>query len=218
MVTISHLVKHVIKDKPFLQEALANKLISYGNLAEQMKPKIESELGKEVKHSAVVMALRRHADELEKERQQVKPFNYNSEVIMKTNICDICVLRKPGLMTKLKKLYEMVDFDKGDTLNVIMGNFEVSIVTNEKYREKVLKSLKGEKILNKESNLVALTMRFSDDFIHTPGVVFNIIRKLAWENTNIFEIVSTLSELTLILKGKDSIKAYEALQGLVRKE
>jgi hypothetical protein len=148
---------------------------------------------------------------------RVKPFDYKSELIMKTNICDIGVIRKPGLMKKLNKLYGMVDFDKGDTLNIILGNFEVSIVTNEKYKGKFLDFLKGEKILNKESNLVALTMRFSEDFIHTPGVIFNTIRKLAWENINIFEIVSTLSELTLILREKDSIRAYDTLQGLVRK-
>ena len=80
-----------------------------------------------------------------------------------------------------------------------------------------MKFLKGEKIINKESNLVALTMRFADDFIHTPGVIFTIIRKLAWENINIFEVVSTLSEMTLILRKADSIKAYEALQRLVEK-
>ena len=217
MVTVSHLVKHLIKDKPFLQEALANKLISYGNLAEQIIPKIEEELSKKVKHSAVVMALRRYSDELEKEHKSVSSFNYKSEIIMKTNICDVCVSRTPALMAKLKKLYEMVDFDKGDTLDVILGNFEVSIVTNEKYKEKFLKFLKGEKILTKESDLVALTMRFSDDFIHTPGVIFTTIRKLAWENINIFEIISTLSELTLILREKDSMKAYEALQSLVKK-
>jgi aspartokinase len=217
MVTVSHLVKHLIKDKPFLQEALANKLISYGNLAEQLTPKIEEELGKKVKHSAVVMALRRYADELEKDHKSVTSFNYKSEIIMKTNICDICVSKTPSLMTKLKKLYEMVDFDKGDTLDVILGNFEVSIVTNEKYKAKFLKFLKGDKILTKESNLVALTMRFSDDFIHTPGVIFTAIRKLAWENINIFEIISTLSELTLILREKDSMKAYEALGSLVEK-
>ncbi|HLC96451.1 MAG TPA: hypothetical protein VJH97_03960 [Candidatus Nanoarchaeia archaeon] len=215
MVTVSHLVKHFIQGRPFLQEALGNKLISYGNLAEQMKAGIEKDLDKQVKHSAIVMALRRYSDELEDEQSRVKPFNYKSEIIMKTNICDICVLRKPGLLTKLKSLYEMVDFDKGDTLNIILGNFEVSIVTNEKYKDKVLQFLKSEKILNKESNLVALTMRFSDDFIHTPGVVFSVIRKLAWENINLFEIVSTLSELTLILKKDDAIRAYDTLQKLM---
>ena len=218
MVTVSHLVKKIIKDKPFLQEALAEKIISYGNLAEQIIGKIQEELEKPVKHSAVVMALRRYADEIKEERSKVKPFDYNSEIIMKTNACDIVVQKKASLIPKLKSLYSIVDFDKGDTLNIILGNYEISIVTNEKYKNKILKFLKDEKILHKESNLVALTMRFSNDFINTPGVIFTIIRKLAWENINIFEVVSTLTELTLILKEKDSIKAYDALQSLMKKE
>lgn len=40
---------------------------------------------------------------------------------------------------------------------------------------------------------------------------------MAWENINIFEIVSTNTELTVILRKKDAMKAYEALDKLVRK-
>jgi len=216
IVTISHLVKKIVKDKPFLQEALSRKIISYGNLSEQIKPKIEKELEKSVKHSAVVMALRRYSDELEKESRRLKPFDYNSEIVMKTNICDFTVLKSSALLTKLKLLYSLVDFTKGDILNIILGNYEVSIVINEKYKDKLAKFLKGEKILNKESGLTALSINFrSGDFMHTPGIIFTIIRKLAWENINIFEIVSTKTELTLILKQGNSVKAYESLQELI---
>ena len=215
MVTISHLVKKIVKDKPFLQEALSQKLISYGNLAEQIQGKIEHELEKKIKHSAIVMALRRYADELEKDNQGVKNFNYNAELVMKTNICDITVQKSKDLLNKLKLIYNLVDFEKGDILNTILGNYEVSIIISEKYKEKLLKLIKGEKILAKEPGLTALSINFKGgDFLHTPGVIFTIIRKLAWENINIFEIVSTQTELTLILRQKDSVKAYESSQDL----
>jgi len=217
MVTISHLVKKIISEKPFLQEALSQKIVSYGNLAEQIIPKIESELGKKVKHSAVVMSLRRYADEIETMSEKPAQFNFRSEIVVKTNICDISLFKSPSLMSKIKNLYSMVNFEKGDTLNIILGDNEISIVTNEKHMEKLLKFLKGDKIINKESNLVSLTMRFSDDFIHTPGVIFTVVRNMAWENINMFEIVSTLTELTLILKQKDSTRAYEVLQKLIEK-
>lgn len=214
MVTISHLVKKIIKDKPFLQEALSKKIISYGNLAEQLKPKIEEELEKKVKHSAIVMALRRYSDEL-KAHKAVKKFDYSSEIVMKTNICDFAVVKSNTLLTKLKSLYSLVDFDKGDVLNIILGNYEVSIVISEKYKDKLTMFLKGEKILNKETNLVALAISFSGDFFNTPGVIFSVVRRLAWENINIFEIVSTMTELTLIIPKKDSMRAYDALQDLI---
>lgn len=215
MVTVSHLVKRIINDKPFLEEALSQKLISYGNLAEQIKPKIDEELGKDVKHSAIVMALRRYSDEIENSHIKIAPFDYSSEITMKTNLCDFCVVKSPSLLAKLKQLYTLVNFERGDTLNIILGNYEISIIINERYKDKLTKFLKGEKILSKEANLAALTIAFKGDFLHTPGIIFNVIRKLAWENINIYEVVSTLTELTLILSKKDSIKAYDSLYNLI---
>ena len=215
MVTVSHLVKDIVRGKPFLQEALRQRIISYGNLAEQVKQKIDEAMGKAVKHSAIVMALRRYTDEIQDKEEQLKHFSYKSEINVKTNICDFTVLKSPSLLAKVKSLYGLVDFDKGDTLNIILGNNEVSIIINERYKEDLAKFLKGEKILNRQGNLVALTMRFTEDFMNTPGVIFNIVRRMAWENINIYEVISTLTEFTLILTNKDSMKAYESLQNLV---
>ena len=120
---------------------------------------------------------------------------------------------------KLNSTHKLVNFERGDTLNFIIGNNEVSIIINEKYGEKLKTFLKGEKILNKENGLVALTIVFtSKDFMNTPGVIFTVMRKLAWDHINIFEIVSTMTELTFILSKKDSMKAYNVLYELVNKE
>ena len=78
--------------------------------------------------------------------------------------------------------------------------------------------LKGEKILNKEFDLVSLTIVFEGkNFLLTPGVIFTAIRKLPWEQINIFEIISTMTELSFILGKKDSMKAYNVLQDLIGK-
>ncbi len=218
MVTISHIVKKMVNGQPFVEEALANKIISFGNLAEQILPKIEQELGKKVKHAAVVMSLRRYADEIADHRKKSRPFDYSGEILIKTNICDFTVVKSLSLLSKLKMVHNLVNFEKGDTLNVIVGNNEVSIVTNERYAEKLAKFLSGERVLNKEKDLVALTIIFTaDDFLHTPGVIFDSVRKLAWESINIYEIVSTMTELTFILHKKDSMKAYSVLQELAGK-
>ena len=218
MVTISHIVKKIVSEQPFVEEALGNGIISIANLAEQMLPKIEQELGKKIKQAAVVMALRRYSEEIAEHRKKTRKFDYAGEILMKTNICDVNFVKSHTLMAKLKTIHNLVNFERGDTLNVIIGNNEVSIVTNEKYMEKLTMFLSGEKILTKDQRLVALTIIFaSDDFVHTPGVIFNAVRKLAWENINIYEIVSTMTELTFILNKKDSMKAYNVLQELVGK-
>lgn len=215
MVTASHLVKKIVSEHSFIEEGLGKGIISVASLAEQILPGIEKELGRKVKHAAVVMALRRYAEEISGHRNRIKKFNYAGEILMKTNICDFTAVKSPSLLIKLKTIYSLVNFERGDTLNVILGNNEASIVINEKYMEKLARFLSGEKILNREIGLVSLTIILtSDDFLHTPGIIFDVVRKLAWENINIYEIVSTMTELTFILNKKDSMKAYNVLHEL----
>jgi len=216
MVTISHIVQKIINDKTFLLEPMSRGIVAYGSLAEQIKPEIEEELSKEVKTHAIVMALRRYAESLKAKYKKII-FDYSSEIILKTDMCDIAILRSTSLLNKLKRLYDVVDFEKGDILNIIHGRHEVSVVTNERYREKLLKFLTGEKILNIEKNLVSLTLTYSKDFLYTPGVIFNVVRNIAWENINIYEVVSTNTELTFILNKKDAVKGYKVLEKLVEK-
>jgi len=218
MVTVSHIVKKIVSRQPFVEDALGRGIISTANIAEELLPELEKELGKKVKHAAVVMALRRYSEEISEHRKNTKRFDYTAEILIKTNICDFTAVKSTSLLAKLKNIYNIINFERGDALNVILGNNEVSIVINEKYSDKLVKFLGGEKILNKEFNLVSLAIIFTaDDFLHTPGIIFNAVRKLAWDNINIYEIVSTMTELTFILHKKDSMKAYEVLQEMVGK-
>lgn len=217
MVTISHVVQKIVSEQVFILEPMSRGIISYGSLAEQIRSEVEEELGKKVKTHAIVMALRRYAETL-KERPAKISFDFSSEIIMKTDICDIAVRRSPTLLHRLKRLYEIVNFETGDILNIIHGRYEVSVVTNERYREKSLVLLKEEKILNVERELVSLTLTFSKEFLYTPGIIFNAVRNIAWESINIYEIVSTNTELTFIINKKDAVKGYKTLERLVRNQ
>ena len=190
MVTTSHVVQKLVSERIFIQEAMNKKIISYGALARQLKNEIQEELEKPVKVHAIEMALRRYADQLQDKHKTIQ-FDYSSDIIIKTQICDVSVSQSPTLLDKLKKLYDLVKYEKGNLLNIIQGSSEVSIVTNERYKQRLLEILNNENILNVEENLISLTMTFSKEFFYTPGVIFNIIRNISWENINIFEIVST---------------------------
>ncbi len=210
MSSVSSEVKVLLGNKPFLLDALAKGIISLGNLAEDMKPEIESRLDKEVKESAIVMALRRYSEEIQ--THTVPAGTISGEIIMKTNICDFNVQKTPALMSKLKMLYDMVSMERGDFLNITVGSNEISISVSEKYYPRIEEFLSDEGIINKQKGLVSLTLVFSGDFLHTPGIVFQVIHRLAWENINLYEIVSTMTELTVVIQKNDSIKGYEVLQ------
>ncbi len=215
MVTVSHLVKKMVSDRPMLQEALRQGIINYAALAETLKKPIESELGKSVKESAIIMAIRRFSESMEKVPDRKVVSLFDSDIVMKSGIADITVAKSESLSAKLEKLYHIVDFRKGDILNLIHGNYEVSIVTNEKHMGRVLKLLEPEKILVREKGLASVTLSISKEHLYTPGTIYSAVRKLAWDNVNIFEIVSTSTELIFIVSKKDAVRAYNSLQELV---
>lgn len=217
MVTVSNVVNSLVNKKIFVQEAMNKDIISYCALARKLKPEIELILEKKVKQHAIEMALRRYNNQL-KEKHVETSFVYKSDIVMKTQIIVISITRSSTLIKQLKKLYDLVEFSKGDILNIIHGNYEVSIITNERFKEKFLSILKNEKILNVEEDLISVTMTFPDEYYHRPCVIFHLIRNIAWENINIFEIISTNTELTFIIHKKDTMKTYKSLEKLIPQE
>lgn len=218
MVTISHLVKKLVNEMPFLYEVMRKKLINYGSVALFLKPKIEKELEKSVKTSAIIMALRRYADEMIKKYDGgtiLKIFNDNTELNMKSGLCSINVNKSRTLFEKLKLVYNLMNYEKSDILNIVHGHNSVTIITNEKHKKKLLEFIKGEKVTHIEDNLSQLSMKFPEEYLYTPGILYQLTKELLWKNINLIEIVSTLTELHFLIKRKDAIRGYEALEDLL---
>jgi len=209
MVTISHVVQDVLKRQVLIQEAINHGIVSFNKLAENLKPQIEEELGRPVKHSAVVMALRRTSDKITKTAKEPS-FSYSIETI-KTDISYIVLEESPTLLSKLQKLYSIIDFKKGGILNIIQGNYEIAIITNHKYKDKVLDILADEKVLETVDDLVSISLTYSKNFLFTPGILYDISRFLAWENINAIDIILTKTELSLIIDKKDLMRCYKTL-------
>jgi aspartokinase len=215
MVTISHIVNKLVDERIYLHEALSKGIASYGSVAKHLKPEIEKELKREVDHFAIVTALRRYSEKLTTRFNDITFDTKYSEVNLKTHIIDINVLKTQELFDKLKRFYDLINYEKGDILHVIYGRTHVAIVTNERYKEKILNLLQNQKIKKIEENLVALSFTVGKERIEEPGVLFKITRSLAWENINVIEIISVDLEVTFIVDKKDAIKGYNALEKLI---
>lgn len=215
MVTVSHIVNKLIDENIYLQEAIGKGIASYGSVAKQLKTSIEEELKKEVAHYAIVAAIRRYSEKMHVKFREIK-FNANtSEVNLKTHVIDFHVLRTPSLFDKLKRIYDIIKFEKGDILHIIYGRNSASIVTNERYKKSICTFLQNEKIIDIEENLVSLAFSIGKELVSTPGVLFQIVRNFAWENINIIEVISIDSGITFIVDNKDAVRGYKALERLI---
>ena len=215
MVTISHVVQDILNKQVFLQEAINHNIVSFNKLAENIKPEIEKELGKRVKHNAIVMALRRYAERLETKKEKVS-LNYFGEILLKTDICYIVIEESETSIRTIQRLYDEIDFKHGGIFNIMQGNYEISIITNQKYKNKFLDLLSAENILKVVDDLVVISLTYSKDFSSTPGILYNVSRFIAWENINIYNILNTPKELAFIISKKDAMSCYNALERMVK--
>ncbi|HPE93645.1 MULTISPECIES: hypothetical protein [unclassified Sphaerochaeta] len=213
--SVSGCVKRIVDKSPFIHEMLINGILSFSNYASSIQDEVQKAYGKEVKASAIVMALRRYAEELRKGSYKKQVGNVEYGIVMKTNIFDLNLVRRDSFISKLGVLYGQISTEKGDFLNITLGSHEVSLAVSEKYRSLVGELAKDEEVLHQMDDLVALSLVFTGDFLQTPGIVYEAVRHLAWEQINVIEIVSTMNELTFVIKREDSMKAFDVLQGFL---
>jgi len=204
-----------LSKRVFLQEAINRDIVSYNQLARHLRSDIEKELDKPVKHSAVVMALRRYAEKVEKKKEQIK-FNYFRETILKTDICYIIIAESATSLGKVQNLYNEIEFKQGGMYNIIHGNYELGIITNQRYKDTLLELLKDEKVSHVVEDLAVISLTHTQNFIFTPGVIYNVLRFVAWENINILSIILTPQELSLVIPRTDAMKCYTTLERLVK--
>ncbi|MBS3147267.1 hypothetical protein J4219_00110 [Candidatus Woesearchaeota archaeon] len=215
MVTIAHHVRKIIERKPFLQEALSRGIVNNAALAEQLIPELEKELRKKVKFSAVNMAIRRLAEELEKTFTTKTTFG-KSDVTVKSNLIEIVLYKTQDVQERIKKLYEFIDLRKGDFLTITQGLHELMIITNEKHEKKTLDTFPKTIVKKVIRTLSSATIQLPEESINTIGLFYLATRALNWENINIIDIVSTFTEMTFIIKEEDAPRAFETLRELIK--
>ena len=94
------------------------------------------------------------------------------------------------------------------------GVSESTIIASNEISRQIKKLTGGEKIISEFNNLSSITIHLPMSSANTPGVFYFFLKSLAWEGVNIIEIISTVSEFTLIFEDKNVNKAFSILKSL----
>jgi len=213
MPSIAQIVEELVLQRPFLADALQRGLINYGALADELLPSAQRETKRPVRHAAVMMALRRLAEKLEAQEVQTPDFE-KSEVTIRSNLFELTVQNTSRAFEKIHGYRRQVAHDRGEILTITDGLHELTIISNKQHLTPLKKLLRSERIKNITENLSLLTITIPDDALGTPGYFAFLTRAFAWENINIIEIVSTLTEMTFALADKDVPRAYTVVRQL----
>lgn len=215
MVTISHLVEKKFEENLFLQEALSKGLLNNAAVAESMMPELGKELKHEVKFSAVNMAIRRLGEKLEKTQNKRKIFAKDTDITIKSDLVEITIIKSEDTQKTIKALYGLVNLKK-DLLTITIGIDEIMIIVGDKYEKKIIEVIPQKQLKKMVKNLSSLTINIPESSIHEVGLIYAMSKTFAWENLSIVDIVSTLTEMTLIVREDDTARSFDIIKKVIR--
>ena len=89
-------------------------------------------------------------------------------------------------------------------INLTVGNNEINVFINTRYRELIKTALQKEKLIFEKNDLCSINLKFDPSYIDVPGILYSVLRVLNWNQINLIEAVSTFSEITLFVEQQDS--------------
>lgn len=211
MITIGELVQEYIKKHPLIEQAIEEDLLNYSSLARKIKPSIEKELMKRIEVSAVGMALRRAAHTIQK-KQQSYPIIRAEELIVRSRITEYTFAQSDTISSTVAMFLQSISKENKYFLAVTQGVFEVAVIMSKQYEGRAKEMFKNEKVTSCQEGISAITLRLPKNNVFVPGVYHRFLKKLAWDNINIIDIVSTLTEITLLFSEDQVDRAFTLLK------
>jgi len=216
MKTISSVVEHYIKKKPFLQSALAQGIINLTSLSRLIKPEIQEELGKDIRNGAIVMALKRLSDDLEfrATHKIIKVLKNIGEITVRSSLTDFTFLVSDSILENQTELMEEVNKNKDVFYTSSRGVNELNIVVSNSLDNIVEGLFKQEKCTQKVENLSSITVKLPAENVSVPGIYYFIFQRLAWEGIVLYEVISTTNEFTIIVNDDQVDIAFKTIKDL----
>ena len=212
MISVHAAVSSIIKTSPFLEEGLERGIISYSALAREIKPRVEESVFKRVTSGSIIMALKRIADTMEGKTVSETKLPKLGNITLRSNLVELTYLNSPTILDTYRELFLLVDQRKDVFCSVSQGIKEITIITTDDIRREVEKMFIKEHLIARLISLSSITISLPRIVVDTPGSYYTILKKLAWENINIIEVLSTYTELTIVFSNDDVDKAFSVLK------
>jgi aspartokinase len=217
LIKISTIVQEQIEASPFLSEALQDGLINVSALARRIQPEIEQRIGRPVKESTIIMAIKRlpAGDMVNLEKGLKQFFGKLSDIGVRSNLVDYTFQNSGKLFDGLSDLIHLIRSDYANSFySVSQGVSETTVIVTSALQDEMERLFKKENLLSKRENLSAITLMLPKENRQLYGVYYYILRELAWKGINLVELISTSNEFTVIVSNQDLNQAFSVLSDL----
>lgn len=216
MITIAQTIEKVIASHPSYGEALREGIVNFSSLARKIMPAIEDILLEKVTEGSVVMALRRHAEDLAKKYpgETVYPIR---NITVKSDIVEIAFLSTPELNKIHQKLLAIAEKQDNPFMVFGQGVGETTFDLSTSLLPHLEELTKGQKQIARFENLSVISIRMPLDTVTLPGVYYPFVKAFAWSGINVYQIVSYFTEVNFIVDDKDIERAFALMKELAKR-
>jgi hypothetical protein len=212
MRSVADVLEEIVLEQPFLEEGLAEGIVNLSALARRLRPRVESELMKEVSDGALVMALKRLVPTLEERGGPLGGLQaFLKDMTVRSNLAEITFLTSDTLPEKQRRLLHAAQQGAHEFVTFTRGTFEVTAIIESGLMAAAEEIFAGETIVARLDNLAAISIRLAPETVNTPGVHYSVLKLLAMRAINMVEVVGTYTELTLILEREQVDRAFSIL-------
>lgn len=210
MIKVSDIVEQLIKTDELALESLREGLLNLSAYADKILPQVRNATFNEAKKGTIVVALSRLSKTLASDKTpSLKPELKLTDIGVKSSLAGIVFDKTADIQRKIAVLHPF-QISLDDMFSVSEGPSEVTLICTEKSKEKILKSFDTKPKYVFE-DLVALTVKYSEQYAKMPNIYYVLVSALAHKRINIVEIVANFTEVSFIIKKEDMEEALKAL-------
>jgi|SRR5579859_376832 len=216
MIKVTDAVYEILSSSDEELELMRQGLLNLSAFADKIHPQVEAKTWKKVKRATIIVALSR----LQKNLPQIpalRPTIHLDELSLKSPLADVTFEKNRRTLERSRSLSAFLVQHNPHFFTITQGMNEVTIIVSQEQLEITLEYFDSKpKALFKD--LVGVTVKFSERYIQQPNVIYTILSLLAAKRVNIVEIVSTYTELTVVIDQGELNLAVETLNTLFRRK
>lgn len=211
-------LKLMLREQPFVEEALHEGLINISSLARRIMPELEKRMGKPVHEGAIVMAIRRMGPGLQLQLQTRfrKFMSQLGDIIVRSNLVDYTFQNSMKMVECEHEFLKSIRKMPSGFYSFSRGVDETTIIISQHYEGELKSSFVREKVINVLSGLSSITLKMPASNRETLGLYYFFFKNLSEGGINVLEVISTSNEATFIVKQSDVDRAFSILNGLKR--
>jgi hypothetical protein len=137
-------------------------------------------------------------------------------ISLKDKILILDFEKEKPLLQRLPQLIAQFDYDRGDTLKIVVGTSTLKLFID-KRREPAVKELAERfRLRHRLDRISEISLFFPEQAIRTRNILAVVTRELSLNDIVVTELLTASPELLIYVRDEHVVKAYEIVRGLQR--